>query len=102
MYFIHNKYNRKSIEMLKTIPRDCIVIDYYTEKENGNTQYDYLMVESIPCLLEELRYSDGAPSTRIMGERNNMEEMLLLILNNQTTIMNRINELSVRVEGLYE
>ena len=54
MYFIHNKYDKASVEMMKTLPPDTVVIDLFTERDAGN--YLDLMVSETPALVEKLEY----------------------------------------------
>lgn len=52
MYFIHNKYDKSSREMLESIPKGTTVIDFFEERE----KYKNLNTSNMPCLVEELEF----------------------------------------------
>lgn len=56
MYFIHNKHDIVSIEMMKSLPPDTVIIDLFTERDSGN--YLDLKVSELPALVEELEYME--------------------------------------------
>lgn len=59
MYFIHNKYDKESVEMLEGLPDGTTVIDLFGMRQEGNRVYgdlDRLKVSELPCLLERLEF----------------------------------------------
>lgn len=56
MYFIHNKYDDKSIAMLEKLESGIKVIDYYTDQQAECPLYSNLDTSGMPCIVDELKY----------------------------------------------
>ena len=60
MYFIHNKYDAESVQILATLSTDVTVIDYYADPE----RYKRIKgLQKIPCYLDKLEFEqDSLPA----------------------------------------
>lgn len=59
MFFIHNKYDKHSSEMLETLPEGTVVIDFFGLRQAGDMTYgdmNKLEVCALPCMMEELKF----------------------------------------------
>lgn len=60
MYFIHNRYDAESVQILATLSKDVTVIDYYADPG----RYKRIKgLQKIPCYLDKLEFEqDSLPA----------------------------------------
>lgn len=74
MYFIHNRYDKKSIEQLETLPEGTIIIDLFQMRQDGDMTYgdlDKLAVSEIPCMMQDLKFIED----ELQPEQREVSEM---------------------------
>lgn len=70
-FFIHNRYDKRSIEQLATLPEGTIVIDLFQMRQDGDMTYgdlDKLAVSEIPCMMEELKFIEDELQPEVKQE----------------------------------
>ena len=54
MYFIHDRFNANSLEILATLPSDITVVDYFADSRFQRLKG----IKEVPCYLEKLEFED--------------------------------------------
>lgn len=71
MYFIHNRYDAESVQILATIDTDVTVIDFYADPRFRRLKG----IKELPCYLERLEF-DNDEITRLIHQTESLSAEL--------------------------
>ena len=89
-YFIYNRYDLSTLNLLESLPPEVITINFYSNYE----KYSKLILpESMPCLVDELQYvtsyeiGDGVLTETEQHELDRDEMLIDLLIQQQEILL---------------